>query len=62
MEELEGVTTVGDADADGGAVGEGDFFLAEGGEAGGVGVCFIFFEGEVFFEFSADACEFAVEG
>lgn len=33
MEELEGVATVGDADADGGAVGEGDFLLAEGGEA-----------------------------
>jgi len=33
VEELEGVATVGDADADGGAVGEGDFLLAEGGEA-----------------------------
>lgn len=62
MEELEGVAAVGDADADGGAVGEGDFFLAEGCEVGVCGGCFIFFEGEVFFQFCADACEFAVEG
>ena len=59
MEELEGVTAVGYADADGGAVGEGDFLSAEGGEAF-VGVGFVFFEGEVFFEVCSDGSEFAV--
>lgn len=58
VEHLEGITSIGAANVDGGAVGEGDFFLPECGEGDSI---FILLDGEVFLELSAEGCELSVE-
>lgn len=58
VEHLESVASVGTADVDGGAVGEGDFFLPEGSERDSI---IILLDGEMFLELSAEGSELAVE-